>query len=155
MVHRRVAGACGGRRGQSRSRFTSCLRSKRLLGHLAPERMILSLVVLLAITGIVMNVLGPKILGMATDVIFTGVLGKNLPRGATKEQVVAELRAQGNNTFADMVERLNVIPGQGIDFTLLGSCCWWRSVCICWRRCSCGAGLPAERRSAALHLCDA
>ena len=34
--------------------------------------------------------------------------------------MVAELRAQGNDTFADMVERLNVIPGQGIDFTLLG-----------------------------------
>ena len=93
---------------------------RRLLGHLAPERMILTLVVLLAVIGIVMNVLGPKILGMATDVIFTGVLGKNLPSGATKEQVVAELRAQGNNTYADMVERLNVIPGQGIDFTLLG-----------------------------------
>jgi ATP-binding cassette, subfamily B, multidrug efflux pump len=92
---------------------------KRLLGHLAPERMILILVVLLAVTGIVMNVLGPKILGMATDVIFTGIIGKNLPGGATKEQVVAELRAQGNNTFADMVERLNVVPGQGIDFTLL------------------------------------
>jgi ATP-binding cassette, subfamily B, multidrug efflux pump len=92
----------------------------RLLGHLAPERMILSLVVLLALIGITLNVLGPKILGMATDVIFTGVLGENLQSGATKEQVVAELRAQGNNTFADMVERLNVIPGQGIDFTLLG-----------------------------------
>jgi ATP-binding cassette subfamily B multidrug efflux pump len=92
---------------------------KRLLGHLAPERMILTLVVLLAVIGIVMNVLGPKILGTATDVIFTGVLGKNLPGGATKEQVVAELRAQGNNTFADMVERLDIVPGQGIDFTLL------------------------------------
>jgi ATP-binding cassette, subfamily B, multidrug efflux pump len=92
---------------------------KRLLGHLAPERMILILVVLLAVVGIVMNVLGPRILGMATDVIFTGIIGKNLPGGATKEQVVAELRAQGNNTFADMVERLNVVPGQGIDFTLL------------------------------------
>ena len=92
---------------------------KRLLGHLAPERMILTLVVLLAVTGIAMNVLGPKILGMATDVIFTGVLGKNLPSGASKEQVVAGLRAEGNVKFADMVERLNVIPGQGIDFTLL------------------------------------
>ena len=92
---------------------------KRLLGHLAPERMILILVVLLAVAGIVMNVLGPKILGTATDVIFTGIIGKNLPGGATKEQVVAELREQGNNTFADMVERLNVVPGQGIDFTLL------------------------------------
>jgi ATP-binding cassette, subfamily B, multidrug efflux pump len=92
---------------------------KRLLGHLAPERMILALVVLLAVAGIVMNVLGPKILGMATDVIFTGVLGKDLPSGATKEQVVAALRAQGRNTFADMIERLNVIPGHGIDFVLL------------------------------------
>ena len=93
---------------------------RRLLGHLAPERMVLILVVLLAVIGIAMNVLGPKILGMATDVIFTGILGKDLPSGASKEQVVAELRAQGNDQFADMIERLNVIPGLGIDFTLLG-----------------------------------
>ena len=92
---------------------------KRLVGHLAPERMILSLSVLLAVVGIFLNVMGPRILGMATDVIFTGVVGKSLPSGATKEQVVAALRAEGNNTFADLVERLNVIPGQGIDFALL------------------------------------
>jgi ATP-binding cassette, subfamily B, multidrug efflux pump len=92
---------------------------RRLLGHLAPERMILILVVLLAVIGIAMNVLGPKILGMATDVIFTGVIGKDLQSGATKEQVVAALRAQGNDKFADLVERLNVVPGHGIDFTLL------------------------------------
>jgi ATP-binding cassette, subfamily B, multidrug efflux pump len=93
---------------------------RRLLGHLAAERMILMLVVLLAIIGIVMNVIGPKILGMATDVIFTGVIGKNLPAGASKEQVIASLRAQGNDRLADIVDRLNVVPGQGIDFTLLG-----------------------------------
>jgi ATP-binding cassette subfamily B multidrug efflux pump len=93
---------------------------KRLVGHLAPERVILSLSVLLAVVGIFLNVMGPRILGMATDVIFTGVVGKGLPNGATKEQVVAALRAEGNNTYADLVERLNVIPGQGIDFTLLG-----------------------------------
>ena len=92
---------------------------KRLLGHLAPERMILILAVLLAVAGVMMNVLGPKILGMATDVIFTGVLGKDLPSGASKEQVVAELRAEGNDQFADMIERLAVIPGLGIDFTQL------------------------------------
>jgi ATP-binding cassette, subfamily B, multidrug efflux pump len=93
---------------------------KRLLGHLAPERMILILVVLLAVVGVIMNVLGPKLLGMATDVIFTGVIGKNLPSGASKEQVIASLRAQGNDKFADMIERLNVVPGLGIDFMLLG-----------------------------------
>ena len=118
------AGGGGGRMwGQARpvEKSLNFLPSlKRLLGHLAPERMILILVVLLAVTGIAMNVMGPKLLGMATDVIFTGVLGKNLPSGASKEEVVAALRAQGNNTFADMIERLNVIPGHGIDFTLLG-----------------------------------
>jgi len=92
---------------------------RRLIGHLAPERMILVLAVLLAVAGIVMNVLGPKILGMATDVIFTGILGKDLPSGASKEQVVAELRAEGNDQLADMIERLDVIPGLGIDFTQL------------------------------------
>ncbi|MDF2746376.1 MAG: putative transporter permease/ATP-binding protein [Propionibacteriaceae bacterium] len=93
---------------------------RRLLGHLAPERMILLGAILLAVTGIVMSVVGPKILGLATDVIFTGVIGATLPAGATKQQVVESLRAQGNNTFADMVDRLNIIPGQGIDFSLLG-----------------------------------
>jgi len=93
---------------------------RRLLGHLAPERMILLAAILLAVIGIVMSVLGPKILGLATDVIFTGVIGATLPAGATKQQVVESLRAQGNNTFADMVDRLNIIPGQGIDFSLLG-----------------------------------
>jgi ATP-binding cassette, subfamily B, multidrug efflux pump len=93
---------------------------RRLLGHLAPERMILLGAILLAVIGIVMSVLGPKILGLATDVIFTGVIGATLPAGATKQQVVESLRAQGNNTFADMVDRLNIIPGQGIDFSLLG-----------------------------------
>jgi ATP-binding cassette, subfamily B, multidrug efflux pump len=93
---------------------------RRLLGHLAPERMILILVVLLAIIGITMNVIGPKILGMATDVIFTGVIGKNLPDGTSKEQVIASLRAEGNEKLADIVARLNVVPGHGIDFTLLG-----------------------------------
>jgi ATP-binding cassette subfamily B protein len=118
------AGGGGGRMwGQARpvEKSLNFLPSlKRLVGHLAPERVILSLSVLLAVVGIFLNVMGPRILGMATDVIFTGVVGKSLPSGATKEQVVAALRAEGNNTFADLVERLNVIPGQGIDFTLLG-----------------------------------
>ncbi|HEU5483997.1 MAG TPA: ABC transporter ATP-binding protein, partial [Microlunatus sp.] len=92
---------------------------KRLLGHLAPERMVLSFAILLAVVGIVMSVVGPTILGRATDVIFTGVVGKQLPAGATKEQVVASLRAQGQDTYADMVQRLDVTPGVGIDFTLL------------------------------------
>jgi ATP-binding cassette, subfamily B, multidrug efflux pump len=92
---------------------------KRLLSHLAPERWILVAVVALAIVSISLNVVGPRILGWATDVIFTGVIGKNLPTGVTKEQVVAKLRADGNPNLADLVTRLDVVPGHGIDFTAL------------------------------------
>jgi ATP-binding cassette subfamily B protein len=94
---------------------------KRLLSHLAPERLILAAVVALAVIGITLNVFGPRILGWATDVIFTGILGKNLPAGMTKEQVVARLRADGNPTMADLVQRLDIVPGQGIDFTALAN----------------------------------
>jgi ATP-binding cassette, subfamily B, multidrug efflux pump len=93
---------------------------KRLVGHLGPERVVMVFVILLAVTGIVMSVVGPKILGLATDVIFTGVIGRQLPAGATKQQVVDGLRAQGQDTFADMVQRLDIVPGVGIDFTRLG-----------------------------------
>jgi ATP-binding cassette, subfamily B, multidrug efflux pump len=92
---------------------------RRLLGHLVPERVVIIFSILLAVAGIVLSVIGPKILGMATDVIFTGFIGKQLPAGVTKEQAIAGLRAEGNNTFADLVQRLDVVPGVGIDFSLL------------------------------------
>jgi ATP-binding cassette subfamily B protein len=57
---------------------------------------------------------------MATDVSSPAFLGKNLPSGATKEQVVAGLRAQGMASSPTLVERLDIVPGQAIDFTLLG-----------------------------------
>ena len=94
---------------------------RRLLGHLAPERTPLIGVIVLAVTGIVMSVLGPKILGWATNVIFTGIIGKMLTAGTTKEQAVAALRAQGQGNIADLIANLDVVPGVGIDFGLLGS----------------------------------
>jgi ATP-binding cassette, subfamily B, multidrug efflux pump len=93
---------------------------RRLLSHLAPERWILILCVGLATVGIVLSVIGPLILGWATNVIFTGVIGKQFAAGATKEQVVEQLRASGQGTYADLVEGLDIVPGTGIDFAILG-----------------------------------
>src|SRR5256886_2576580 len=66
------------------------------------------------------TVIGPKIIGNATNVIFDGVIGKSLPAGITKAQAVAGLRAQGHGQIADLVSGANVVPGKGIDFTQLG-----------------------------------
>src|SRR6202022_305918 len=66
------------------------------------------------------TVIGPKIIGNATNVIFNGIIGKSLPAGITKQQAVAALREQGHGQIADLVSGANVVPGQGIDFTQLG-----------------------------------
>jgi ATP-binding cassette subfamily B protein len=57
------------------------------------------------------------VLGRATDLIFAGYLGRNLPEGTTQEQAVESLRAQGENRMADVVSGVpDLQPGQGIDF---------------------------------------
>ncbi|MFI6996995.1 ABC transporter ATP-binding protein [Nocardia sp. NPDC050175] len=96
---------------------------KRLLHRLAPEKKLVWLVMLLAITSVVLNTLGPYMLGRATNLVFDGFVGKHqlrFPPGTTKDQAIDYLRASGNNTFADMVGAMDVTPGVGIDFTAVG-----------------------------------
>ncbi|GLW32773.1 ABC transporter ATP-binding protein [Actinoplanes regularis] len=98
--------------------------TKRLLGLLKPQRALVGLVLLFGVASVFLSVLGPRLLGHATDVIFNGVVGKKLggsfPPGTTKEQAVEALRQHGDNKFADLLAGMNnVIPGQGIDFDKL------------------------------------
>lgn len=93
--------------------------SKRLLKVLRPERLKLVLILILTVISVGLAVLGPKILGNATNLIFEGVIGRQLPAGITQEQAIAGLREQGQDQIADMLTGMQVIPGQGVDFTLL------------------------------------
>jgi ATP-binding cassette subfamily B multidrug efflux pump len=93
---------------------------RQLLARLRPERMRIAISALLALGSVAGTVIGPKIIGNATNVIFNGVIGKSLPAGLTKQQAVAALRAQGHGQIADLVSGANVVPGRGIDFTQLG-----------------------------------
>ncbi len=93
--------------------------AKRLIGLLAPERIGVIAVLVLGVVSVALNVLGPKILGAATDVIFAGVIGKSLPPGVTAEQAAAGARAAGNDTIANVITAQHVVPGVGIDFHAL------------------------------------
>lgn len=93
--------------------------AKRLMGLLAPEKWLFSFVVLLVVGSVVLTVIAPRILGQAMDVIFNGVLGKQLPAGVPLEAIIEGARAQGNDQFADVLEGSQVVPGAGIDFELL------------------------------------
>jgi ATP-binding cassette subfamily B protein len=92
---------------------------RRLLGELRPERWRILLVMAFAIVSVAFAVIGPKILGDATDLVFSGVVGKQLPPGLTQEQVEAGLRASGQDQLADMLSGMTVTPGVGIDFEAL------------------------------------
>jgi ATP-binding cassette subfamily B multidrug efflux pump len=92
----------------------------RLLRRLRPERTLIALVFVLAIVSVTFAVIGPKILGNATDDIFAGLLSKQIPAGVTQDQLIAGLRAQGQDQLADMLSTMHLTPGQGVDFGALG-----------------------------------
>ncbi|WP_333894424.1 ABC transporter ATP-binding protein [Mycolicibacterium gadium] len=92
----------------------------RLVKQLTPQRALAITVVLLGVGGIAIGVVGPRILGHATDLLFNGVIGRQLPAGLTKEQAIEAARARGDNTFADLLSGMNVVPGQGVDFAAVG-----------------------------------
>lgn len=92
----------------------------RMIGLLSPYKVALVVVTLMGVASVVLTVLAPRVLGRATDVIFSGFISSQMPVGPTQEQVVEGLRAQGQNTIADMVAGMDrFVPGDGIDFTRL------------------------------------
>ena len=91
--------------------------AKRLIGLLRPDRAAIVVVLALTAIAVVLNAVGPYILAKATDLIFAGYFGKDMPAGITQDQAVEGLRAQGEDTLADMVAAMDyLVPGQGVDF---------------------------------------
>ena len=93
---------------------------QRLLGRLRPEWPVLAVVLSAALVSVTLSVLGPKLLGNATTLVFEGAVGGRLPAGSTKEEAVEDLRAQGEDQLADMLSGMDVVPGSGVDFERLG-----------------------------------
>jgi ATP-binding cassette, subfamily B, multidrug efflux pump len=113
----------GGMVGQKANDFKP--NAKRLVARMAPERTKAIGVVVLAVASVGLMTLGPRILGRATDLIFSGLISKNLegraPAGTTQQQVVQGLQDRGDSTQASMVASLrHFVVGQGVDFTAVG-----------------------------------
>jgi len=89
---------------------------KRLFGYLKPHKTQLIIVMVLSIVCVVLTIAGPKILGKATNILFEGVIGKQLPPGLGKEQIISMLKAAGKDQMAEMVAGMNIVPGAGVDF---------------------------------------
>jgi ATP-binding cassette subfamily B multidrug efflux pump len=102
--------------------------ARRLLGQLQPERLWLMLVLVLGVAGVTLSVIGPRLLGEGTNIIFAGVVSKQLPAGTSKAELIAQLRAAGENQKADMLSAMALTPGAGIDFTALAGVLLWALV---------------------------
>lgn len=94
---------------------------KRLLRRFSKEKSTLSAMLGAVTLSVALSVVGPKILGGATDLIFAGVVGRQMPDGTTKEQAVDGLRERGDGALADMLGGVDFTPGHGIDFGAVGS----------------------------------
>ncbi|WP_285291274.1 ABC transporter ATP-binding protein [Arthrobacter sp. ISL-69] len=102
--------------------------AKRLVGTLRPERAWLVLVLVMGVASVTLSVIGPRLLGEGTNLIFSGVVSRQLPAGVSKEQLIAQLRAAGENQKADMLTPMALTPGEGIDFAALSSVLLWALV---------------------------
>ncbi|MFI2199881.1 ABC transporter ATP-binding protein [Streptomyces sp. NPDC020192] len=93
---------------------------KRLIGQFRPERLTIYGLLVCVVVSVGLNVVGPKILGKATDLVFAGIIGRQMPAGTTKEQVLDRMRAHGQGSVADMLKSTDFTPGKGIDFGAVG-----------------------------------
>jgi ATP-binding cassette subfamily B protein len=109
----------GGMIGQKSLDFGPSAR--RLIGRLRPELPKVIIILVAAVLSVALAAIGPKVLGRATDLIFAGVIGKQLPPGMTKDQAIEAARAAGQGQIADLLSGVDVVPGQGIDFQALGT----------------------------------
>ncbi|MDP2300325.1 MAG: ABC transporter ATP-binding protein [Actinomycetota bacterium] len=89
---------------------------KRLGGYLRPHALLIGIVIALTVSSVALNVIGPRILGQATNLLFEGVISEQFPEGVTQEQAIGGLRAAGEKQLADMLEAMTLTPGAGVDF---------------------------------------
>jgi ATP-binding cassette subfamily B protein len=99
--------------------------AKRLIRRLRPEWLGIVWVLLFAVASVALSVIGPKLLGQGTTLIFEGAVSKLLPPGLTQAQVIAGLRANGQDGQADLLSGMQLTPGAGIDFHALSMVLIW------------------------------
>lgn len=97
----------------------------RFARSMRPERTRVVLLTLCGVVSVALAVVGPRVLGAATDVIFEGavgtMLGRTVPAGTPVDEVVAGLHARGEERMADMLAAMDhVVVGQGVDLGRLG-----------------------------------
>jgi ATP-binding cassette subfamily B protein len=94
--------------------------SRRLLRMLSPQRPLIIAALVMGVVSVALSVIGPKVLGNVTNLVFSGFISSKIPAGVTKAEFVARLQATGHSTQAKLIGALHLTPGQGINFDQVG-----------------------------------
>ncbi|MFG2755696.1 ABC transporter ATP-binding protein [Streptomyces wuyuanensis] len=113
---RRTTGAGGPGRRPANFRASA----RRLLTRFRPERARLCVLLLTGVVSVALSVIGPAILGRATNLVFAGAVARGLPDGLTHEEALDTLRADGRDGVAAALSKTEFTPGQGIVFSTVG-----------------------------------
>ena len=101
----------GGMVGQKAMDFGPSAR--RMVARMRPDRAAALLVVALTVGSVLLMSIGPRILGHATDLVFSGFIGRQFPAGTP------------DSDLPDAVQGQDVVPGQGVDFGAVGEVLLW------------------------------
>ncbi|MGB7981249.1 MAG: ABC transporter ATP-binding protein [Candidatus Nanopelagicales bacterium] len=93
---------------------------RRLTERLRPQAAWIAAVITMTVGSVILAVVGPKLLGNATTLVFEGFISSQLPAGVPVSDVIADLVAQGQDDQAAMLGAMDIVPGSGVDFTSLG-----------------------------------
>ncbi len=104
-------GPGGGMVGQKAMSFGPS--AKRLVARMRPERGTALAVVAFAVASVALMVIGPRLLGRATDLVFNGLIAREVPAGTPQSELPEAVRGQ------------DVVPGQGVDFGAVGEVLGW------------------------------
>ena len=118
---RRISGGPGGHEGTGEKAANFRVSVRRLIRTLRPQRLRVIVAIVFGVVSVALGVVGPKILGRATDLMMAGWFSRQMPEDATRDQVIEGMVASGETQMADMLRRLDFVPGQGMDFGAIGT----------------------------------
>ncbi len=119
-------GGLGGMGGPVRKTKDSKVAVRRSAGRLKPESPKLIAALLLGSLSVAFTVIGPKLLGDAINVIFSGIIGstsqvKELFAKCNNQAACVSkyLASHGKSNFASMISSMGIKPSNGVDFVSL------------------------------------
>ncbi|PKY71420.1 multidrug ABC transporter ATP-binding protein [Brevibacterium ravenspurgense] len=93
---------------------------RRVIGEFGAHRGQMVITVITLFIGTVLTIAAPYVFGLATDAVFAGYLSSKTSPGQSTAEAAAELEAGGQSDLAAVLDTMDVVPGAGMDFGLIG-----------------------------------